>query len=146
MRNNEDTDSLGASVSTNVPDDRSSTPISAASNGRNGNADEPDLDSLAIKKLLFSAEAAKLAALPHLAKNIDLEDFFVTQRWHRPYAEALLNSNPMNLPVLIAQAEHAIRERYVELSITPSPTDELVDLRHAVEALAQLKAASHSVS
>jgi len=146
MQNDEDTNSLRASAAANAPDDEPSAPIPAIGNGGNGNGHKPGLDSFSIKRLLFSAEAAKLAALPYLAKNIKLEDLFVAQSWHRPYAQALLNSNPINLPVLIAQAEDAIRDRYLELSITPLPTDELVDLGHAVDALTHLKKASQATA
>ena len=146
MQNDEDSNSLRASVAANAPDEQPSGPIPAIGNERNGHRHEPELGSSSIKRLLFSSEAAKLTALPHLAKNIKLEDLFVTQPWHRPYAEALLNNNPINLPVLIAQAEDAILERYLELSITPSGTDELADLGHATDALIILKTASRSVS
>jgi len=154
VQSDEDTNSLRASAAANAPDDQPSAPMPATGNGGHGNhgsnkdshggsnGHEPELDSLSMTKLFFSAEVAKLAALPHMSKNIRLEDLFVTQPWHRPYAEALLDSDPINLPALIAQAEDAIRSRYVELSITPSPTDELVDLGHAVNALDQLKKAS----
>jgi len=81
-----------------------------------------------------------------VAKSVNLEDIFLTQRWHRSYAEALLNSNPINLPVLIAQAERAVLERYLELSVTPSLTGDLVDLGHAVDVLAKLRTASHGIS
>jgi len=71
-------------------------------------------------------------------KKVDLRDFFVTQSWHRPYAEALLESDPEKLPALIADAERAILSRYIELSAFPEPTDEVLDLQHAVFALSQL--------
>ena len=63
MDSDEDTNSLRASVAANAPDDQPSAPISAT-NGRNGNGHEPELDSLSIKTLLFSAQAEKLERCP----------------------------------------------------------------------------------
>jgi hypothetical protein len=68
-----------------------------------------------------------------------LESMFVTQSWHRPYAEALMETDPAELPSLIALAERAILTRYRELKALQVSSDELVDLRHAIEALSQLK-------
>ncbi len=121
-----------ASVAKNAPDDLAPIP---------GDGTEPELNSLSSAALPLPAEAAKLAALPILNNNVALEDLFVTQSWHRPYAMALLNSDSANLPELIATAERAILDRYLELELDPVPTDELVDLGHAVEALSQLKKA-----
>ena len=91
---------------------------------------------------LLATDAATRADRRTLSKNIKLEDLFVTQSWHRPYAEALLETDPSNLPYLIAAAERAILDRYWELEIAPVPTDELVDLGHAIEALSQIKSAT----
>ncbi len=97
-----------------------------------------EIPSLSITTLL-STDAVSLAARRALPKSIKLEDLFVTQSWHRPYAEALLETDPSNLPYLIAAAERAVMDRYLELELAPVPTDELVDLGHAIEALAQIK-------
>jgi len=127
---NQDNNEPRASVAKNAPDDLALIP---------GDGTAPELNSLSSAVLPLPAEAANLPTLPILNSNITLEDLFVTQGWHRPYAMALLNSNPSNLPELIATAERAILDRYLELD--PVPTDELVDLGHAVEALSQLKKA-----
>jgi|SRR5271163_3156108 len=141
MQNDEDTNSLRASVVGNAPDEEPAPPIPTTGNGSNDNGHEAGFDSVRMAKLLFSAEAAKHAALSNLAKSVKLEDLFVTQPWHRPYAETLLNTNASNLAELIDKAERAILDRYLELARNPSPTDELVDLGHAVDALGQLKKA-----
>jgi hypothetical protein len=130
---NEDSNEPRASVAQNAPDDLAPIP---------GDGTAPELNSLSSAVLPLPAEAATLAALPILNKDIPLEDLFVTQSWHKPYAMALLNSNPANLPELIATAERAILDRYLELELDPVPTDELIDLGHAVEALSQLKKAT----
>jgi len=130
---NESCNEPRASVATNAPDDLA--PIS-------GDGTEPELNSLSSAVLPIPAAAAKVAALPILTNDIKLEDLFVTQSWHRPYAMALLNAKPSNLSALIATAERAILDRYMELELDPAPTDELIDLGHAVEALSQIKKAT----
>jgi len=66
---------------------------------------------------------------------------FVTEVWHRPYAEALLEDDPARLRTLIAEAERAILIRYLQLSAGPVPRDESPALLDAVDALSQLKKA-----
>ena len=107
----------------------------------NGGLDSK-LAALSIANLLAPTDA-RASAAPHApARSVNLEDLFVTQTWHRPYAEALLETDPSNLPYLIAAAERAIMDRYLQLEIAPVPTDELVDLGHAIEALSQIKRAN----
>jgi hypothetical protein len=69
------------------------------------------------------------------SQELTLEERFFEQRWHRPYAEALLESDSAKKSRLIAAAEKAILDRYVEIAAA----EEGVDLRHALEALAELK-------
>jgi hypothetical protein len=71
-------------------------------------------------------------------ERVALNELFVTRKWHRSYAEALLETDGAKLPALIAAAGEAILVRYVELTASPVPTDEIVDLQHAVVALSQL--------
>jgi hypothetical protein len=66
---------------------------------------------------------------------------FVTEGWHRPYAEALIEDDPTKLPTLIAEAERAILTRYLELSVSPVARDEGFDLLSAADALSELKKA-----
>jgi hypothetical protein len=63
---------------------------------------------------------------------------FVVRSWHFPYAAALMAS-PSDKSKLIVTAERAIFDRYLEILANPASTDEGVDLRHAIEALSQLK-------
>jgi hypothetical protein len=125
---------LRASFSRHAPTHQPATPVS--------------VDDLALEipsvpiATLLATDAVSLAARRALPKSIKLEDLFVTQSWHRPYAEALLETDPSNLPYLIAAAERAIMDRYLQLELAPVPTDELVDLGHAIEALSQIKKAT----
>ncbi len=69
----------------------------------------------------------------------ELKKMLLSPLWHRPYAEALLESDPAKLPAVIAAAERAILARHKELSVSPSAPDESLDLRNAANALSQLK-------
>ena len=128
----ENVNEVRESVTTNAPNGQVSAPLPV-------DAAEPELDSISSRALPAPLDAATHATPFVFTKNVKLEDLFVTQRWHRPYAEALLAKNPADLPSLITVAERSILDRYLELHLAPVDTDELVDLGHAVEALAQLK-------
>jgi hypothetical protein len=69
-----------------------------------------------------------------------IQELFVTRHWHRPYAEALLETDRAKLPALIAVAGEVILARYAELAGSQVPSDEIPDLQHAVLALSQLSA------
>ena len=73
-------------------------------------------------------------------------NFFVSENWHRPYADALMEANPVRLAPLIAEAEHAIFDRYLNLSVSPGPIEYSRDLKNAVDVLIQLKNEMRSVS
>lgn len=132
MQSEEDDNERRASLSSNAPDHQ---PVA-----RNP---EPELTALTSAALPAPLEAETRATVSVRGKNINLEELFVTQCWHRPYAEALMETDEASLPALIAVAERAILERYLELQLVPVPTDELDDLGHAVEALSQLKKCEH---
>jgi len=67
------------------------------------------------------------------------KDTFAKRKWHQPYADALLEGDPSKIPAAIANAEDAIFNRYLELSVSRHASDETVDLMHAVDALLELK-------
>lgn len=121
-----------ASAATTPVDHQESAPMP-------GEGVEPELNALSSGILPVPADSATHgeALLPN--KEMALESMFVTQSWHRPYAEALMETDPAELPSLIALAERAILTRYRELKALQVSSDELVDLRHAIEALSQLK-------
>jgi hypothetical protein len=66
---------------------------------------------------------------------------FVAQIWHRPYAEALIEANPVRLRALIVEAERAILIRVLQPSASSVGWDESLDIQHAADALSQLKKA-----
>ena len=68
-----------------------------------------------------------------------LNNFFVSEKWHRPYAEALQETDVTKLLTLIADAEDAIFDRHLELCISPGSMEQSLDLQQAISVLAQLK-------
>jgi hypothetical protein len=64
---------------------------------------------------------------------------FAKQKWHKPYADALMEGDTQKLASAIAKAERAIFNRYLELSTAEDHSDERMDLCRAVEALRELK-------
>jgi hypothetical protein len=62
---------------------------------------------------------------------------FVTQNWHKPYGEALLEADSAQRPEAIAVAEREILTRYFATSLISQ--DEHLDLISAVAALSRLK-------
>lgn len=65
-----------------------------------------------------------------------------SQKWHQPYAEALMEGEPAKRAPLIAKAERAIFVRYLELCVTPAAIEHSIDLQNAVYYLLQLKEAN----
>jgi hypothetical protein len=104
-----------------------------------GEAVEPELNALTSENLSVPADSARCDQPLISRNNLDFKKLFVIQNWHRPYAEALLEADPATLPALIAVAEREILARCFELSVSPVPMDEKLDLRHAVRALSRLK-------
>ncbi len=86
------------------------------------------------------ARAASPAPLP-FNNNFEIKDYFTPQPWHLPYAEALLSSNPAELPSLIADAERAIFSRYLEICSPDCRVHpvECSDLLAAIDALINLR-------
>jgi hypothetical protein len=91
---------------------------------------EPELTALTSESLLVDGTSAA----------------FVAQIWHRPYAEALIEADPVRLRALIAEAEQAIRARYLQLCVSSVPWDEDLDLLDAMNALAELKKAIRGIA
>lgn len=70
---------------------------------------------------------------PYINRRLDSE------KWHGPYAQALMESDPAKLSMLIPEAEQAILNRYLELCNTPATVENSIDLRNAVHQLSKLK-------
>lgn len=104
-----------------------------------GEGIEPELNSLSSEILPSAPESARQDNPRNWGASFERSHLFFTQQWHKPYAEALLEDDPAKLPALIAAADQAILTRYLELNASAIPTDERLDLRHAVDALSQLK-------
>jgi hypothetical protein len=68
------------------------------------------------------------------------QGMFVSQGWHRLYAEALIESDFVILPKVIALAEQAVFIRFLELFVAKSETEEVFDLLTAIRVLAEIKA------
>jgi hypothetical protein len=63
--------------------------------------------------------------------------YLVPRTWHKPYAEALLETDPSKMAALILVAERAILNRSVE--ILPAPIEENRDLESALHVLSRLR-------
>lgn len=70
---------------------------------------------------------------------LELKGVLVSEKWHRPYAEALMEADPAKLDQIIALAERAIFTRYLELCVSPGSRDPYHDLRQAVNELSELR-------
>jgi hypothetical protein len=60
--------------------------------------------------------------------------------WHKPYAEALLETDPEILVKLLAATEIAVFERFLELAASEDVSDERQDIRRAINVMLTLKA------
>jgi hypothetical protein len=85
------------------------------------------------------------ATTPNNGSSNRMEDsaMFVSQNWHKPYGEALLEPDPVKLPEAIAVAKREILTRYLAPSRVSQ--DEHLDLSNAVAALSHLKK-SHKIT
>ena len=60
------------------------------------------------------------------------------KKWHRPYAEALLETDPVRAGAAISNAKRAILRRYLELCVMENRMDEVRDLENAMNTLSDL--------
>jgi hypothetical protein len=63
----------------------------------------------------------------------------VSEKWHKPYAEALLETDPLKVVTLISEAEHEILRRFLEFHLSPGSKEQNLDLRRAVDTLVTLR-------
>jgi hypothetical protein len=59
--------------------------------------------------------------------------------WHKPYANALLDSDPAISVNLLAATERAIFQRLLELSAAAEASGEMGDIRRAIDVVLDLK-------
>jgi hypothetical protein len=100
----------------------------------------------------FDAGAPELEAISRLsldnpsAPKEAIPDRFACQKWHRPYAEALIEKDPARRASLVREARRAILARYLEryselpleFPLSTMQSDETCDLWNAVIALSEL--------
>jgi hypothetical protein len=70
---------------------------------------------------------------------LELKGVLVSEKWHRPYAEALIEADPTKLQQIITLAERAIFTRYLELCVSPGSQVQYNDLRQAINELSELR-------
>jgi hypothetical protein len=70
---------------------------------------------------------------------MEIMGFLVSEKWHKPYAEALLETDPLKVLTLISEAEHEILTRLLELQLSPGSKEQNLDLRRAVDTLVTLR-------
>jgi hypothetical protein len=71
--------------------------------------------------------------------GLNHQNDLISERWHRPYAEALIEAEQARRSHLIVEAEHAIFSRYLELCDCPGPIEYSRDLQNAIDVLVQMK-------
>jgi hypothetical protein len=106
-----------------------------------GEAIEPELQALTHESVSVNLGSPMRDDTFHFESRVELKEYFVSKEWHRPYVEALRETDGGKLGVLIAQAERAILGRFLELLVLPDPSGEILDLQDAAYAITQLKEA-----
>jgi hypothetical protein len=78
-------------------------------------------------------------------RKFEIKGILDSEEWHRPYSEALMETEPAKLVPLITKAERAIFRRYLVLCLTPAAIEHSIDLQNAVYYLSQLRKANKTV-
>src|SRR4029077_18848576 len=68
-----------------------------------------------------------------------LEYYLVPRTWHKPYAEALLETDPSKIVALILEAEGAHLNRSVRIQTFPAPIEENCALESVLRVLSRLR-------
>jgi len=102
----------------------------------------PELQSFNSERVSLNADSTRLASPSVSERNVKIKEYSVSQEWHRPYVEALFETDEAKLGALIAEAEWSIVGRFLELLISPVEADDTLDLQNAAFALTELKKAS----
>ena len=77
--------------------------------------------------------------------SFPLKDDLVPRMWHKPYAEALQETDPSKMAALILVAERAILNRSAEIRTFPTPIEESHDLESALQVLSRLRKSEMAV-
>jgi hypothetical protein len=102
----------------------------------------PEQQSINSERVCLNADCTRLASPFVSERNVNIKDYSVSKEWHRPYVEALFETDEAKLGALIAEAEWSIVGRFLELLISSVETDDTLDLVNAAFALTELKKAS----
>jgi hypothetical protein len=100
---------------------------------------EPELQSFNRERVSSNAHCARLASSFVSERKVKIKDYSVSKEWHRPYVEALFETDEAKLGALIAEAEWSIVGRFLELLSSSVETDETLDLQNAAYVLTELK-------
>ena len=107
------------------------------------NRQEASHSGMADLQSILREDAAPRSDFPrHANKNrseVVPRNFWVSEKWHRPYVQALLETDPVKRAQLIVETEHAIFNRYLELCASPGPIEYSRDLQNATNTLIDLK-------
>lgn len=102
-----------------------------------GQGNEPELNAI---------NGGSISNIRTEARRKCFHEIFEQQKWHKPYADALMEGDSSKIPAAVANAERAIFNRYLELWASKDQSDERVDLWLAVEALRELEDATKNES
>ncbi len=103
---------------------------------------ESELQPFNSERVSLNPDCARLASPSVSKRSLKIKDYSVSQEWHRPYIEALFETDVAMLEALIAEAERAIVGRFLQLLISSVETDETLDLQNAGYVITELKKAS----
>ena len=100
---------------------------------------EPALQSLT--SICLYASSAQCHDSAPAQNRAHFKDYSVSQEWHRLYVEAFFGTDEPKRRAIIAEAERAIVDRFLELLVSSVETDEILDLQNAAYAITELKKA-----
>lgn len=103
---------------------------------------EAGLRDLGTESVSLNGDSARRDDVSGSEKEFGLQDCFVSKEWHGPYVEAVCGTDEAKREELIAEAERAIVNRFLELAGSAVETDEILDLENAAYAITELKNAS----
>jgi hypothetical protein len=88
---------------------------------------------------ILAAESVSFNLSPRAVKIRTRRPMFVSQKWHRLYAGALMETDSVRLSLFILVTEEAIFARYIELIADDCKSDEIADLQNAIAVLSELR-------
>jgi hypothetical protein len=101
---------------------------------------KPDLQSTRTRGPAAANRSAKAHAIVPSEEGSRVNANLAYPAWHKPYAEALLTTDPEILVKLLAVTKRAVFERLLELAAEKDLSDEKQDIRRALDVLLTLRA------